>query len=450
MREHQKGFNKGNLLRRKPVPKHNNTTNRVNFTAGRVRNFSCPENKTEAKLWDSDVKSLILRARPSGSKAYFYQGRLNQKMLRIKISEVSDNGITIEEARKKARYYQGLVSDGIDPRLEVQRNIAKDEDERQEQARNSILFADVLAAYIKANKSEWGDLHLKDMQRCTAKTTRGRNGILRGFKDTRLQDFDSAILLRWLKEEKKHRPTATAKGYRFLRACLRWAHGQSEYAGIVDIQSLFDNPEIKKVLPKPKAKSDSLQSEMLPTWFDAVESIPNIVITASLKAMLLTGARREEILKLKWDDVDFQWGSLTISDKVDGQRIIPLCPYLASVINALPRRNEWVFSSATSKTGRLTEPFKAHADALRKVGLPHLSLHGLRRSFGTLSEWVACPVGIVAQIQGHKPSATAEKHYRQRPLDLLRLWHTQIEAKLLEFAGREQPEELKEGLRVVE
>ena len=59
----------------------------------------------------------------------------------------------------------------------------------------------------------------------------------------------------------------------------------------------------------------------------------------------------------------------------------------------------------------------------------------LRRSFGTLSEWLEVPAGVVAQIQGHKPSATAEKHYRVRPLDLLRVHHERIEAWILEQAG---------------
>ena len=69
----------------------------------------------------------------------------------------------------------------------------------------------------------------------------------------------------------------------------------------------------------------------------------------------------------------------------------------------------------------------------------------MRRSFGTLSEWVECPVGVVAQIMGHKPSAIAEKHYRRRPLDLLRMWHVWI----LEQAGIPQPEEVQQGLRLV-
>jgi integrase len=75
----------------------------------------------------------------------------------------------------------------------------------------------------------------------------------------------------------------------------------------------------------------------------------------------------------------------------------------------------------------------------RLAGIPHVSLHGLRRSFGTLSEWIETPVGVVAQLMGHRPSATAERHYRARPIDLLRKWHTGIEGWILEQAGLEQP-----------
>jgi len=80
-------------------------------------------------------------------------------------------------------------------------------------------------------------------------------------------------------------------------------------------------------------------------------------------------------------------------------------------------------------------PFRPTADTRPAAGLPALSLHGLRRSFGTLAEWVECPVGVSAQIMGHKPSAIAEKHYRRRPLDLLRMWHCRIETWILQEAG---------------
>jgi intergrase/recombinase len=63
-----------------------------------------------------------------------------------------------------------------------------------------------------------------------------------------------------------------------------------------------------------------------------------------------------------------------------------------------------------------------------------------------MSEWCEVPTGVVAQIMGHKPSAIAEKHYRRRPLDLLRSWHVKIEAWILEQAGislQDEPAGLK-------
>ena len=93
-----------------------------------------------------------------------------------------------------------------------------------------------------------------------------------------------------------------------------------------------------------------------------------------------------------------------IRDKVEGTREIPLTSEVAQLLASLARRNEWVFSSPTSASGCLTE-------------------------------WLEVPVGVVAQIQGHKPSATAEKHYTVRPLELLALHHGRIEAWILEQAG---------------
>jgi integrase len=88
----------------------------------------------------------------------------------------------------------------------------------------------------------------------------------------------------------------------------------------------------------------------------------------------------------------------------------------------------------TSAKGHISVPNTPHTRACRTVGLDGLTLHGLRRSFKSLTEWLEVPVGVVAQIQGHKPSATAEKHYTVRPLELLRVHHEKIERWLLEQA----------------
>lgn len=142
---------------------------------------------------------------------------------------------------------------------------------------------------------------------------------------------------------------------------------------------------------------------------------------------------------LRWEDVDFRWKSITIHDKVEGERVIPLTPFVEQILQWLPHRNEWVFSSPTAASGRIQEPRIAHNKALVVAGIEGLTIHGLRRSFGSLAEWCEMPVGIVAQIMGHKPSATAERHYRVRPLDLLRMWHAKFEGWILEQAGLAVP-----------
>jgi integrase len=191
----------------------------------------------------------------------------------------------------------------------------------------------------------------------------------------------------------------------------------------------------RETLGKAGVKQDALMREQLTVWFDAVRQIQNPVIAAYLQTLLLTGARPGEVLGLKWSDIELKWRGLTIRDKVDGTRVIPLTPYVSSLIHALQHRNEWVFSSQTAAGGVLTIPRAQHGAACAVGGIDGLTLHGLRRSFKSLTEWLEIPAGVVAQIMGHKPSATAEKHYTIRPLDLLRVHHEKIEAWILEQAG---------------
>jgi integrase len=140
-------------------------------------------------------------------------------------------------------------------------------------------------------------------------------------------------------------------------------------------------------------------------------------------------------MTLRWNDLNTQWKGITIRDKVEGERIIPLTPYVHHLIATLPKRNKWIFSSPTAKIGHLSEPTYPHTVSCKAAGLDGLTLHGLRRSFKSLTEWLEIPAGVVAQLMGHKPSATAEKHYTVRPLDLLRVHHEKIEAWILEQAG---------------
>ena len=250
-----------------------------------------------------------------------------------------------------------------------------------------------------------------------------------------MADVSAERLRAWQAEEAKTRANNARQGYELFRAFWRWCATRPEYAPVTDLQAV-ESKELRDEVPNRKSKRDVLAREHLPAWFAAVRSLNNRVASAYLQALVLTGARREEMASLRWQDVDLQWGSMWVKDKVAEEgRKIPLTPYLASRLSALPRRSEWVFSSPAAKNGRLAEPRIPHKRALSAAGIPSVTLHGLRRTFISLAEWVEMPTGVVAQIVGHAPSATAEKHYKVRPLDLLRMWHGKYEAWILEQAG---------------
>jgi integrase len=429
---------------------------RVKFTAARVRDFVCESGKQQSFLWDSEAVGLALRGTAKGAKAYIFQARLGEREMRVTIGSPRDWDIT--HAREEARRLQRLIDAGKDPREEKKAAMDADraaaEMRRKAEQRECVTVGDAWTDYLKYQterqqrgvEKAWGERHMHDHLRMAAaggkpfKRGKGTTqaGPLAELMPLRLVELTGERIAQWLDAQAAVRPTMAALAYRLLRAFIRWCDDASLYQGLVPAGA-YKARAVKEAVPSVKAKAgDCLQREQLCAWFSGVRRIGNPVISAYLQTLLLTGPRREELAALRWTDVDFQWGGLAIADKVESEgRMIPLTPYVASLLAALPRRNEWVFSSSTAMDGKLTEPRIAHAKALRAAGLPHISLHGLRRSFGTLAEWVECPTGVVAQIQGHKPSAIAEKHYRRRPLDLLRMWHTKIEAWMLEQAGIE-------------
>ena len=66
---------------------------------------------------------------------------------------------------------------------------------------------------------------------------------------------------------------------------------------------------------------------------------------AAIRLLMLTGCRKNEIVKLKWNDVDIDAGEIRIPDGKTGARLVPLSAAAAKVLSGLPRK-----ASPTSAT----------------------------------------------------------------------------------------------------
>ncbi len=418
---------------------------RGNFTADKVAGFKCQTGKKQSIYWDGKTPGLGLRVTAAGSKAFIFETRLNGQTIRMTIGDPRTWGIG--KAQKEATRLKGMTDQGVDPRQVIADAIAAKEDaataKREQEAREQVTLGIAWSEYVTARKSLWSPIHLLDhkkiIQAGGEKRTRSHKltepGPLASLASIRLVELTPERVTEWAKNEAMKRPTRARLALRLLRAFLFWCARHPTYKAIIT-SNAAQSKDAREILGKPKAKHDVLQREQLSAWFNAVKQIGNPVISAYLQALLLTGARRNELAALKWQDVDFQWNSLTMHDKVEGLRVIPLTPYVAQLLAGLPRRNEFVFSSPTAAKGCIHDPSIAHRKACAVAGLD-MTLHGLRRSFATLCEWTETPAGISAQIQGHAPQGVREQNYIRRPLDLLRMWHVKIEAWILEQAGIE-------------
>lgn len=429
---------------------------KFNFTTLFISKALCPEGMSQKIFRDKTTEGLGLRVTPSGKKTFIFESWVNGGSVRIKIGE--PKSWTIEQAREKARAFKVDTDKGINPVETKKQNTEKNIADKAKGVNGLVAWGE----YIKWGKvrgkrgnQPWGLRHAKEhenMVRVGGKIlSRGvrvgqskiqANGVLYDLLNQPLKEISRDKVEQWL-ESFLDRPATARLGLALLSAFFTWLSNHKDYKNAIQLDACKN---LLKSIPKPKAKKDFLQKEQVKVWFEHINRITNKVIKSYLQILVITGARRNELASLKWQDVDLTWYQATIRDKVNGTRQIPITPYVGKLIDDLPRVNDYVFCSPRSETGYIAEPRYALETANKNAGIPHLSIHGLRRTFKNLSEWVEMPVGIVAQIMGHEPSATAEKHYTDRPIDLLRVWHTKIEKFILDEAGIIQPtwEELKE------
>jgi integrase len=420
------------------------------LSVGLIDALTCPSGKNQAFLRDKRTPGLRVRVTASGAKSFVFETKLRGKTLRRTIGDV--RAWSIETAKQEAHRLRVLVDSGIDPReLEQEALIAKAA-KAVEAAKRSLTVADVWPRYMAEGKPKrrdaWKPRYVADLQRAASlggqPKKRGRGttkpGHLAALMPLTLASIDQDVIRDWYLSEARRAPVQAARAVAMFSGFLSWCATKRDLRPLVNRYAAKAS-ELGDVLPGVAKRRDALEIEQLPAWWAATEKLRSPIAGAYLRGLVLTGARREELAALRWADVDFRWKKLTLADKVEDSRVIPLTPYLAWLLSGLPRAgrkngvgdNPYVFSSPTSASGRIAEPRSPHGDVLADAGIPHVSIHGLRRTFSLLGEAAGAPAGAIAQVMGHKPSAIAEG-YRPRSIDALRVYLTQIESFILEKA----------------
>lgn len=163
----------------------------------------------------------------------------------------------------------------------------------------------------------------------------------------------------------------------------------------------------------------SAPSEVLPCWRKGIEAeVNNPAIRDALWFGLYTGMRREEVLTLRWENIDMDALVFRVEETKTG---VPLeLPIIRQLGEILERRmvaagdlpagvRDWVFPSPTSATGHVQDPHHLYG-RISKAGGAKFWFHGLRNCFITVAEReLMLPPSLTKRLVNHaRPNDVTE------------------------------------------
>ena len=141
------------------------------------------------------------------------------------------------------------------------------------------------------------------------------------------------------------------------------------------------------------------------------ERLASTHAAAAIRLLVLTGCRRNEILGLRWDDLNFETGEMRLRDSKTGARMVPLPPKSAEVFAGLSRTpdNPWVFPGRKKGT-RLVNLNDSWDRVRKRAGLDGVRLHDLRHSYASRALALGESLPMIGDLLGHRKVNTTARY----------------------------------------
>ena len=146
------------------------------------------------------------------------------------------------------------------------------------------------------------------------------------------------------------------------------------------------------------------------TESEAVGSVRPSAISA-LRLLMLTGCRKNEIVQLRWDDVDRATREIRLRDTKTGPRSIPLSSAVEAVLEGIPRDGDSPWVIAGRKAGTHLVNVDAVWKRLRaKAGFEDVRIHDLRHSWASRALALGESLSMIGKLMGHGQVATTARY----------------------------------------
>jgi integrase len=384
----------------------------------------------ETWVWDTELAGFFLRVRPSGRKVYAVRYRLGSQQNTFTIG-VHGAPWTPDDARKAAFEALKQVSDGRDPSSE------------KKEARQALTVGGLIDAYLKDGPATKPNKRASTWQIDGSNLTRHIRPLLGRKLADAVSKADAARAIQAITDGKTAADIKTkARG----RAMIKGGAGTARrtrttaaamYAWGIEHSLVKTNPFAAVKLSAPPVKERFLSDQEAAKLLEAIADLQSRrelseTFADAIRLLLLSGARKTEVLALKWSEVDWDRRALclppqrTKSGNKTGERRIILSPPAL----ALLKRRRSALAEAEAKAAKAGEavpdsPFifpasrgegpaiglrKAFAAAVKAAGIEGLRVHDLRHSFASFAIADGASLFLVGKLLGHTNSRTTERY----------------------------------------
>lgn len=359
----------------------------VHLDAAFVRTATCPEGKSKIDWYSDTLQGFILEVRPKGKTYYL---RFRDRYGRLKQHRIgSADEVSFDKAQKAAIQLKAKVTFGEDPAKE----------------RQTVRQIPTLETLIKERYLPY--IHM--VKRCP----RFDEGIIRlhllpKFGRCRLEEIDTESIQAW--HRSKHQSGLSPAYCNAMVGVLRHIYNLARKWAIPGAEI---NPTANvALLEVQNTKEIFLTMEQTERLIAAVRSSQNTQLQYIVPLLLLTGARKRELLDSRWEDFDLERREWRIPMTKSGKpRKVPLSTTAIDVLKTLPRFEDCPYVVPNPDTKKpFSSLWGAWKPAREKAGLPDLRMHDLRHSFASALVNSGRAIYEVQKILGHSKVTTTERY----------------------------------------
>ena len=358
----------------------------LNLTQQNVKTIQCPEGQRKIVFFDTSCKGLLLEVRESGGRTYYLRftdarGRIRQ----LKLGDAQD--LSLAQARQQAQKTRNQIALGNDP-FEAKAEFKKTPT-LSEFIHNNYL------PFVESYKRSW---------KCDKGLLRKHIEPIWGKRY--LDQITKADVIALMA---KHRTTYAPGSCNRLLILLRYLFSLPKKW---DIHGVAKNPTTDIPLMKEDNKKERyLSSEEAQHLYANLKNSENPMLQFIVPMLILTGARKREVLDARWEDFDFERRSWRIhTTKLGKPRFVPMSDGVIALLELVPRYEcEWVFPNRKTLKPYVSI-FYSWDTARTNANLSDVRVHDLRHSYASFLVNAGRSLYEVQRLLGHTQSKTTQRY----------------------------------------